>query len=77
METSAEKLVTKDGERRHVAILDAQPLDHDHELERERIHLLLLDDAGEGLADVAAGKVKDARNVLSEIARRRTVQVAG
>jgi hypothetical protein len=54
-----------------VAIIDAQRLDYYHQLERERIHLLLLDDASRGLADVAAGKVKDARSTLSAIQRRR------
>ncbi len=39
--------------------------------ERERIHLLLIDDASKGLADVAAGKVKDARSTLTAITRRR------
>ena len=66
----AEKVITKNGES-YVAIIDAQRLDYYHQLERERIHLLLLDDASRGLADVAAGKVKDARSTLSAIQRRR------
>lgn len=67
----AEKIVTKNGES-YVAIIDAERLDYYHQLERERIHLLLLADAGAGLADVAAGKVKDARDAISALKRRRT-----
>lgn len=43
-----------------------------HQLEREHIHLLLIEDASKGLADVSARKVKDARSTLSAIKRRRT-----
>ena len=66
----AEKVITKNGES-YVALIDAKRLDYYHQLERERIHLLLLDDASRGLADLAAGKVKDARSTLSAIQRRR------
>ncbi|MGX9935064.1 type II toxin-antitoxin system Phd/YefM family antitoxin [Advenella kashmirensis] len=67
----AEKIITKNGES-YVAIIDTQRLDYYHQLERERIHLLLIDDAGKGLIDVATGKVKDAQSALSAIKRRRT-----
>jgi hypothetical protein len=43
-------------------------------LERERIHLLLIDDAGKGLDDIAAGKVKDARSTLTALKRRRAAK---
>lgn len=66
----AEKIVTKNGES-YVAIIDAQRLDYYHRLEREHIHLLLIADASRGLADVAAGKVKDARSTLSALKQRR------
>ncbi|MBY4595578.1 type II toxin-antitoxin system Phd/YefM family antitoxin [Ottowia caeni] len=66
----AEKIITKNGES-YVAIIDAQRLDYYHQLERERIHLLLIADASKGLEDVAAGKVKDAGSTLSAIRRRR------
>lgn len=72
----AEKIITKNGES-YVAIIDAQRLDYYHRPERERIHLLLIDDASKGLADVAAGKVKDARRTLSAIRRRRAAKAAG
>ena len=66
----AEKVITKNGES-YVALIDAQRLDYYHQLERERIHLLLLNDASKGLDDVLAGKVKDAKTTLTAIKRRR------
>ncbi|KVR29641.1 type II toxin-antitoxin system Phd/YefM family antitoxin [Burkholderia ubonensis] len=75
VKAGAEKIVTKNGES-YVAIIDAQRLDYYHQLERERIHLLLMEDASKGLADVSAGKVKDARSTLSDIKRRRTDKAA-
>ena len=72
----AEKIITKNGES-YVALIDAGRLDYYHQLERERIHLLLIADASQGLADVAAGKVKDAHSTLSAIRRRRSTKVVG
>ena len=69
----AEKIITKNGES-YVAIIDSQRLDYYHQLERERIHLLLIDDAGKGLDDIAAGKVKDAHNTLTALKRRRAAK---
>ncbi|MBD5802183.1 hypothetical protein AZOA_16090 [Azoarcus sp. Aa7] len=68
----AEKIITKNGES-YVALIDANRLDYYHQLERERIHLLLIDEAAKGLDDVVAGKVKDARSVVQSIKRRRSV----
>ncbi|MBI2750086.1 MAG: type II toxin-antitoxin system Phd/YefM family antitoxin [Burkholderiales bacterium] len=70
VKSGSEKIITKNGES-YVALIDAQRLDYYHQLERERIHLLLIDDAARGISDVAAGKVKDARSMLSGIKRRR------
>ena len=67
----AEKIITKNGES-YIALIDAQRLDYYHQLERERIHLLLIDQASKGLDDVSAGKVKDARSVIKAIKRRRS-----
>jgi hypothetical protein len=39
------------------------------ELEREQVHLLLLDEAEKGLADVDAGRTRDARAALAELKR--------
>jgi hypothetical protein len=38
---------------------------------------LLIDDAGQGLDDIAAGRVKDARQVLQRIKRRRALGEPG
>jgi len=70
VKAGAEKIVTKNGES-YVAIIDARRLDYYHQLERERIHLLLLEDAEKGLADIAAGNVKDARSALESLKRDR------
>ncbi|TAM84378.1 MAG: type II toxin-antitoxin system Phd/YefM family antitoxin [Candidimonas sp.] len=72
----AEKIVTKNGES-YVAIIDAQRLDYYHHLERERIHLLLVEDASRGLADVSAGRVKHARGALAAIRRGRATRMPG
>jgi prevent-host-death family protein len=71
VKAGAEKIITKNGES-YVALIDAQRLDYYHRLERERIHLLLIEEAGKGLDDVAAGRVKDARKAIQALRRRRT-----
>jgi prevent-host-death family protein len=71
VKAGAEKIVTKNGES-FIALIDSNRLDYYHKLERERIHLLLIDEASKGLDDVAAGRVKDARNVIQSIKRRRS-----
>ncbi len=70
VKAGAEKIVTKNGES-YIALIDAQRLDYYHRLERERIHLLLIDEASRGLDDVAAGRVKDARSAIKSLKRRR------
>lgn len=75
VKAGSEKIITKNGES-YVAMIDAQRLDYYHQLERERIHLLLINDASQALADVAAGKVKDARSTLSALQRRRATAAA-
>jgi len=50
-----EKVITRNGES-YVALVDARRLDYYHQLEREHIHLTLLDEASKGLADVEAGR---------------------
>ena len=66
----AEKIITKNGES-YVALIDAQRLDYYHRLERERIHLLLIDDARRGLEDVAAGRTQEADAAIAKLQRRR------
>ena len=65
----AEKIITKNGES-YIALIDAKRLDYYHRLERERIHLLLIDEAAKGLDDVAAGRVTDARSAIAARKRR-------
>ncbi len=76
VKAGAEKIITKNGES-YVAIIDAQRLDYYHQLEREHIHLLLIEDASKGLSDVSAGKIKNARSALSAIKRRRGTKASG
>ena len=77
VKAGAEKIITKNGES-YVALIDAERLDHYHRLERERIHLLLIDDARRGLADIAAGRTQDADGGIAALqARRAGAQPAG
>ncbi|TAK54119.1 MAG: type II toxin-antitoxin system Phd/YefM family antitoxin [Gammaproteobacteria bacterium] len=71
VKAGAEKIITRNGQS-YVALIDAKRLDHYHRLERERIHLLLIDEAGRGIDDVAARRVKDARGVIQSIRRHRS-----
>ena len=71
----AEKLITKNGEA-YIAIIDAKRLDYYHQLERERIHLLLIDDASRGLADVLAGRTQDANTALAGLQAARAAKAA-
>lgn len=50
----SEKLITKNGSS-CAALIDADRLDYYHRLEREHIHLGLLEEAIKGLTDVKAG----------------------
>lgn len=49
-----EKIITKNGES-CAALIDAKRLDHYHRLEREHIHLTLLEESIRGLDDLKAG----------------------
>jgi len=66
----AEKIITKNG-KSYVALIDADRLDYYHRLERERIHLLLIDDAKRGLADIIAGRTHEADAAIAQIQQRR------
>ena len=70
VKAGAEKIITKNGES-YVALIDAERLDYYHRLERERIHLLLIDDARRGLADIAAGRTQDADAGIAALQVRR------
>ena len=73
VKAGSEKIITRNGES-YVALIDAKRLDHYHQLERARIHLLLLDDADKGLADVEAGRTADARSALRKLKKRRAAK---
>ena len=51
-----EKIITKNGES-YAALIDADRLDYYHRLEREHIHLTLLEEAIRGVEDLDAGKL--------------------
>jgi len=80
VKAGAEKIITKNGES-YVALIDAERLDYYHRLERERIHLLLIEDAQRGLADIAAGRTHGADAAIAQLQRRRaearTVSTSG
>lgn len=66
----AEKIITRNGEG-YVALIGADRLDYYHRLERERIHLLLLDDVRRALDEVTAGRTQDAEEAIRGIRTRR------
>jgi len=78
VKAGAEKIITKNGES-YVALIDADRLDYYHRLERERIHLLLIDDARRGLAEIAAGRTQDAADaaIAALQAKRAGASTAG
>ena len=69
VKAGAEKRITRNGES-YLALIDVARLDYYHQLERERIHLLLIDQAAEGIADISAGRTKDARSAIQALTRR-------
>jgi len=66
----AEKIITRNGES-YVALVDARRLDHYHRLEREHIHVALLQQAIIGIEDVRDGRVATARQVLAKYKVKR------
>ena len=75
VKAGAEKIITKNGES-YVALINAERLDYYHRLERERIHLLLIEDARRGLADIAAGRTHEADAAIAKLQQRRAAAVA-
>jgi prevent-host-death family protein len=70
VKAGAEKIITKNGAS-YVALIDADRLDYYHRLERERIHLLVIEDARRGLADITAGRTFEAEGAITQIQQRR------
>jgi prevent-host-death family protein len=69
----AEKIITKNGES-YVAMIGVDKLDRFYRMERARIHLELLDMAAAGLADIKAGRVRDATEAIEELQARRAAE---
>ena len=74
VKAGAEKIVTKNGES-FIALIDSDRLDYYHRLERERIHLLLIDDAKRGLADITAGRTVEADAALAQLQQQRKTAI--
>ncbi len=66
----AEKILTKNGES-YVALIASERLDYYHRLERERIHLLLIEDARRGLEDIVTGRTQEADAAIARLQRAR------
>lgn len=66
VKAGAEKIITKNGES-YVALIDSERLAYYHRLERERIHLLLIEDARRGFEDVLAGRTQPAGPALTAL----------
>ena len=75
VKAGAEKVITKNGES-YVALIDADRLDYYHRLERERIHLLLIEDAQRGFEDIAAGRTQGADAAIAGLQRQRKARAA-
>jgi len=64
----SEKLITRNGGS-CAALIDADRLDYYHRLEREHIHIGLLEEAIKGLADLKAGKTLSLAQLKSRYGR--------
>jgi prevent-host-death family protein len=63
-----EKLITRNGES-CAALISADRLQYYHQLERERIHLTLLDEALRGLEDLEVGRTLSLRKLRARYGR--------
>jgi prevent-host-death family protein len=61
-----DKIITKNGES-YVALISADKLAYFQQLERERLHLLLLEDARQAFEEIAAGRTFDAHAMIDEL----------
>ena len=64
----SEKIITKNGES-CAALIDADRLDHYHRLEREHIHLTMLDEVIRGLDDLDEGRTLSLEELKSKHGR--------
>lgn len=67
-EEGGEKIITRNGES-CVALIDTDRLDYYHRLEREHIHLVLLEEAVQGMEQVSRGKVLSLKKLKSRYGR--------
>ncbi|WP_437330164.1 prevent-host-death protein [Sorangium sp. So ce381] len=63
-----EKILTLNGEG-YIALVDARRLDHYHRLEREHIHLTLLEEVDRGLDDIEAGRTMSVEELRAKYGR--------
>ncbi|WP_437802987.1 type II toxin-antitoxin system Phd/YefM family antitoxin [Sorangium sp. So ce693] len=63
-----EKILTRNGEG-YIALVDARRLDHYHRLEREHIHLTLLEEVDRGLDDIEAGRTMSVEELRAKYGR--------
>jgi len=64
-----EKIITRNG-KAYVALIDVRRLDYYHRLERENIHLTLLEEAARGWDDVEAGELLSVAELKSRYGRK-------
>lgn len=67
----SEKIITRNGES-HVALIDARRLDYYHRLEREHIHLTLLEEVSHGWDDVEAGRLLGVAETLAKYKKSKS-----
>lgn len=65
-----EKIITRNG-KAYVALIDARRLDYYHRLERENIHLTLLEEADRGWDDVEAGDLLSVTELKARYGREK------
>ncbi len=65
-----EKIITRNG-KAYVALIDARRLDYYHRLEREHIHLTLLEEAGRGWDDVENNRLCSVAELKARYGRDR------
>ncbi len=63
-----EKIITRNG-KAYVALIDARRLDYYHRLEKENIHLTLLDEASRGWDDVESGALMSVAELKAKYGR--------
>ena len=63
-----EKILTKNGES-CAALIDAERLDYYHRLEREHVHIKLLEEAVRGIEDVDAGRILTPKKLMARYGR--------